>query len=205
MTTGLERGAARGWSLWLLVCALCVPAPSHTADAQPAWGLAQLMASLSAVKSARGKFVERKQLAMLSAPLELSGALVYTAPGHLEKHTLRPSPESMILDGDHLVIERIEGGPRRIIALADFPVLRAFVESLRSTLAGDLATLQRFYEVRLSGSEGRWRLVLRPSDPKMREFVVEIRVEGAGTWVSAVSILEAGGDRSTMTITRDAS
>src|SRR5262249_30270888 len=153
------------------------------------WGIAQLMAELRQVKSARGRFVERKQLAVLSAPIELSGTLLYAAPGRLEKHTLRPRPESMILDGDTLTIERVEGGPRSTFPLQEFPVLRAFVESMRSTLAGDLETLRRFYEVGLSGSESRWRLVLRPVEPKMRELVLEIRIEGERDWVSSVSVL----------------
>ena len=45
------------------------------------------MQNLAQVKSAKGKFVERKYLAMLNAPLDSSGTLVYTAPGRLEKFT----------------------------------------------------------------------------------------------------------------------
>jgi hypothetical protein len=32
----------------------------------------------------------------------------------------------------------------------------------------------------------------------------EIRLSGNGTWVGMIEILDAGGDRSVMTITRDA-
>ena len=42
--------------------------------------------------------------------------------------------------------------------LQDYPVLWAFVESIRSTLAGDLQSLNRFYRVELDGSERDWRL-----------------------------------------------
>ena len=51
-----------------------------------------------------GKFVERKYLAMLTAPLDFSGTLVYTAPGRLEKNTLAPKPERLVLDQDKLTL-----------------------------------------------------------------------------------------------------
>jgi hypothetical protein len=175
-------------------------APGAAAD----WGIADLMRSLSQVKQARGRFVERRDIAALTAPLRSSGTLLYVAPGRLEKHTTKPAPESLILEGERLTVEKIEGGPKRVLNLPDYPVLWAFVESIRSTLAGDLGTLERFYRVELTGGPAQWRLVLVPTEPKMREVVREIRIDGREDWVGTIAVLEAGGDRSTMTITRDA-
>ena len=171
--------------------------PAH-ADA-----LDELMQRLAQVKSARGQFVERKQLAMLDTPLVSSGTLYYAAPGRLEKHTLKPRRESMILDGDTLTLENKDGQVRSF-AVQENPVLWGFVESIRSTLSGDLATLRRFYEVRLEGRSADWHLRLRPTDRQMQKAAKEIRVRGSGTWVSAIEIDEAGGDHSVMTISREA-
>lgn len=181
-----------------------VPAAIAQAESNAKWDLTQLMQDLGRVKAARGRFVERRYLAILNTPLESSGTLVYIAPGRLEKHMLLPRQESLILDGDTLLVDNRETGQRRSFALQEQPVLRAFVESIRSTLAGDLQTLNRFYEVGLEGDAGRWRLRLRPTEPRMREVVSEILVSGRGTWVGAIEIREAGGDRSVMTIARDA-
>ena len=74
---------------------------------------------------------------------------------------------------------------------------------VRSTLAGDLALLNRFYEVALQGDERSWRLLLKPNDPKMQEVMSEIRIGGHGNWINAIEFLEPGGDRSVMSITRD--
>ncbi|HEX7221326.1 MAG TPA: outer membrane lipoprotein carrier protein LolA [Burkholderiales bacterium] len=172
--------------------------PAH-ADA-----LEDLMLRLAQVKSARGKFVERKELAMLNAPLESSGTLVYAKPGRLEKHMLEPRRESMILDGDTLTLEDKDRGQVRSFAVQENPVLWGFVESIRSTLSGDLATLKRFYEVRLEGAGADWHLRLRPTDRRMQKAAKEIRVSGSGTWVSTIEIDEAGGDHSVMTIRREA-
>ncbi len=76
------------------------------APALAAWDLQQLMDSLAQNKSGRATFVETKRLAVLSKPIESSGELLYTAPDKLEKRTLKPKPESMIVDGDALIVER---------------------------------------------------------------------------------------------------
>jgi len=180
------------------------PAAIAQTESKSKWDLAQLMQDLRQVKAARGRFVERRYLAILNTPLESSGTLVYIAPGRLEKHMLLPRQESLTLDGDTLLIENKETGQRRRVALQEQPVVWAFVESIRSTLAGDLQTLNRFYEVSLEGDASRWRLRLKPTEPRMREVASEIRVSGNGNWVGVIEILDAGGDRSVMTITRDA-
>jgi outer membrane lipoprotein-sorting protein len=188
----------------LLAASLCPPgAIAAEANEPDAWDVKRLMRELGAVKSAKARFVERKHLAILSAPLEATGTLLYTAPGRLEKHTLTPRQESLVLEGDRLTLENKERNQRRTFALQDQPVIWAFVESIRSTLAGDLATLTRFYEASLDGSERRWRLTLKPSDPRMQDAVSEIRISGDRSWINAIEIIETGGDRSVMTIARD--
>lgn len=193
MTSGLRL---------VLALALVLPAAAKGGDDSK---LVQLMQGLAQVKSARGRFVERKHLAILEAPLESSGTLAYAAPGRLEKHMLAPRRESMILDGDTLVIDDKETGRQRAFTLQEHPVLWAFVESIRSTLNGDLATLKRFYEVSFEGDPAAWRLRLRPTEKRMRQAAAEIRVGGSGNWVGSIEILEAGGDRSVTVITREGS
>jgi outer membrane lipoprotein-sorting protein len=195
MTTG-GRGAGAA-----LIALSVFAAGAQAAAAE--WGVADLMRSLQAVKSSKARFVERKELSILTAPLESSGTLIYRAPGRLEKHTLAPERESLVLDDGRLVLENAERGWRKSFALHEHPVVWAFVESIRSTLAGDLATLRRFYDVGLEGSEPDWRLVLRPREAEMKAVVDEIRVSGGGTSISRIEIRETGGNRSVMTISRE--
>jgi len=181
------------------MAALCVcGAALAQSDAAPRWGLPELMQELHAVGSARARFVETKYLAVLSAPLELSGTLTYRAPDRLEKHTLKPAAERLVLEGNTLTIE--DRRLRRSYALERNPTMRAFVESMRSTLAGDLQTLERFYAVSLAGERDGWRLALTPSDATMQSFVSEIRISGRGAWVDTVELLDPNGDRSVMSI-----
>ena len=202
MTAAVRSPA--GWAgtavrLVLLAAGLLFVPAAAAAD----WGVEQLMQTLSAVQSSKARFVERKHMAILSAPLESSGTLVYVAPGELEKRTQTPRRESLLLARDQLTIENPERKQRRTVVLQDYPVIWAFVESIRSTLAGDLATLTRFYEVKLEGGEHRWRLSLKPRDPQMEEVVSEIRLSGSGNGIDTVETIETNGDRSVMTISRD--
>lgn len=199
------RGAERALRiLALLLCAWLLPAPEILAQAPaapestPAWDLRQLMQALGAVKRSQARFVERKYLKALNAPLELSGTLRYEAPGKLDKRTLKPKPEALIVDGDRLSIEAA-GKPARILRLQDYPVLWAFVESIRSTLNGDIAVLERFYRVELEGSRAQWQLYLVPNDPDMRAVISQIAIGGSRDRIERIEVQEARGDR---TVTR---
>ena len=204
MTFG-DKSLARCLLSSVLFFALSMVASAHAdTDSAPAakWDLGQLMQSLAQVKSIQGQFVERKYLSILNAPLEFSGTLFYAAPSHLEKRTLLPKPESMVLDQDRLTLER--KNQRRSLVLQDYPVIWAFVEGIRSTLAGDLQTLRRFYRVSLDGNANQWRLALAPSEPQMQGVVSEIHISGSQNRVASIEIIETGGDRSVMTITEGA-
>lgn len=169
----------------------------------PAWTITELMHSLAQVKKSKATFVERKYLSILKTPLEYSGTLIYTAPGHLEKYTLLPKPESLILDQHTLVVQSGEANRKRTLSLQSYPVIWAFVESFRSTLAGDIGTLERFYNATLEGHPSQWLLVLRPVDAQMKNLINEIRINGSLEQISAVEIRESGGDYSVMSISKD--
>jgi hypothetical protein len=168
----------------------------HAAD----WGMPDLMQMLSQKKFGTATFIEKKTLAVLNQPLESSGELSFTAPDRLEKRTLKPKAESMLLVGDKLTLERGDG--RRItVALSDRPEVAAFVESIRATLAGDRSALEHYYNVALVGTANDWQLTLTPIQPRMQKIVSQIRIGGARAQVKTVSFLQADGDRSDMVIT----
>ncbi|MGA2548969.1 MAG: LolA-related protein [Burkholderiaceae bacterium] len=162
-----------------------------------------LMQSLSTVKSARAHFVERKFLNVLKEPLESSGTLVYAAPSHLEKITTQPKPESLVVDQDQLTYERNEGREKRTLSLQEYPEIWAFIESIRATLAGDTATLNRFYELTLEGDATRWRLMLVPREQKMHALVESVAIAGSGNLIDTIEVKEADGDHSLMSVQKD--
>ena len=75
-----------------------------------------------------------------------------------------------------------------------------FVESIRATLAGDRAALERVFRLAFEGSFDHWTLTLVPSDPRLSTSVRQIRIDGARDVVQLIVIVDPDGDRSEMTI-----
>jgi hypothetical protein len=173
-----------------------------SAEGAAPWGLVSLMAQLHEVKAARAHFTERKYAAMLTAPLETSGTLSYVAPDRLEKITLAPAPESIVLQ-DEVLTGTQANGDHFSVSLGDHPEVAALVEGVRSTMAGDLATLGRYYSIAFDGNPSDWHLALTPLDRSVRDKVDAIRIEGAGTQLKAIEVHERDGDRSEMIVTPD--
>ena len=186
----------------LIFLLLCLP-PLCRAET-PTWGVTQLMQDLAQVKIAKATFTERKFLSVLNRPLESSGTLLFQAPGHLEKHTLKPKVESLVLDQGVLTIDSKARNIKRTLVLQEYPSVWAFVESIRSTLAGDLPTLERFYQTELEGDAAHWKLRLSPLEPRTREVLREIRISGRGNRVDSIETLEPNGDHALMEVTEDA-
>ena len=164
--------------------------------------IAQLMAGLAKNPQGAATFTETKTISILEQPVESSGELLFIAPARLEKRTLKPKPETMVLDGGILTLER--GQRKHVLQLKDYPEVAGMIESIRATLAGDLKALERVYQLTLDGSHERWTLVLTPLDPKVGAVIARIRMEGVRDVVRSVEILQADGDSSLMTIEKRA-
>jgi hypothetical protein len=175
---------------------LCLAALTAAAGRAAADDLADVMSSLAQRRHGEVRYVERQYLSLLRRPLESSGELLYDAPDRLEKRTLEPHPETLLLNGDVLTIER--GHRTRVVDLKSYPQIAPFVESIRATLAGDRATLERLFRLQFAGNPARWSLDLVPLDAEVAKTVAEVRISGAGDALLEVEIRQADGDRSLM-------
>lgn len=162
------------------------------------WDIDTLMRGLAKHEGGKAKFVETKTIALLDKPVVSSGELNYVPPARLEKRTLKPKQELMVLDGDQLRLER--GKQVFTIRLSEQPEALAFVDSLRGTLAGDKAALEKNYKLRLSGTEDKWTLDLLPDDQRIAAFVLRITFGGSRNHVDWIRYLQADGDSAVMTI-----
>lgn len=160
--------------------------------------LATLFDTLARNRPDRAAFTEKKYLAILDRPVESSGELVFVPPDRLEKLTLKPRAERYTVDKESITVER--GGKRHVLRLRENPAIAVLIESIRGTLAGDLATLTRTYSVGLQGDTKAWRLVLRPLDPSLATLAERIEIAGVQARVTTVEIFLSDGDRSVMTL-----
>jgi outer membrane lipoprotein-sorting protein len=179
-----------------LLCGLALVALAVPAHA--AFGVGELMAELATHPGGRAKFVEKRYLAVLDRPVVATGEMAYTAPDRLEKRTLTPKPETMVLDGDLLSLERDR---RKLsINLANRPEALAFVDSIRNTLAGNQTALERNYTMQVSGDEANWVLTLSPIERKIAALIQRITVAGSRNRIRTIEYLLADGDRSELSI-----
>jgi hypothetical protein len=161
-------------------------------------GLDQVMHLLAMRQHGQVEFVEQQFVAILNHPVESSGILSYDAPDRLEKRTLKPHEESLVLAGGVLTVER--GRSRRVLDLHSYPQALPFVESIRATLAGDRAALERVFRLDFTGDLAHWSLALVPSDPRMAKSVAEVRIDGTQDQLLKVEIRQPDGDHSLMTL-----
>lgn len=174
------------------------PAPAPPAAEAAGGDLAAVMHLLAGRRHGRVDFVEQHFLSVLKRPVESFGVMTYDAPDRLEKRTVEPRPESLLLDGDQLTIER--KGRARVLDISAYPSIAPLIESIRATLAGDQPALERLFAVDFMGSVARWRLVLTPRDPTVAKTIARVEIDGARDALLEVEIREPNGDRSRMTL-----
>lgn len=200
MMPRFSHSAVAAWCVVAVLALMPVSGASNAADAAELKDLTigQLMQGLAQNRSGHAAFTEKKFIAMLDRPVESSGELFFRAPDRLEKRTIKPRPESMILDGGSIVIER--GRQKHTLQLQDYPELAAVIDSIRGTLAGDRKALERSYRLILEGGIEQWVLQLLPADEKMQALIKRIRITGMRHDVRSIEINRADGDSSLMVI-----
>jgi hypothetical protein len=185
----------------LLLAALSTAAAAANISTAPRAGTGDLDAVMSLLaqrQHGRVEFVEQKFLSILDHPIESSGELLYDAPDRLEKRTLLPRAETLLLDGSVLTMER--GGHRRVLDLHRYPQIQPFVESIRATLAGDRGSLERVFHVEFAGGVRRWSLTLAPLDRQLQRTIKQVQIDGSQDQLQRVEIHQTDGDRSLMTL-----
>jgi hypothetical protein len=165
-------------------------AAEHSLDA--------VLAQLALRQHGHVEFIEQHFLRVLDRPTESSGDMRYDAPDRLEKRTLLPRQETLLLAGGILTIDK--GKMHRVVDLHAYPQVQPFIESIRATLAGDRAGLEKLFTLEFSGELAKWTLTLLPKDPKVRHTVAQVRIDGAQDQLSKVEIRQPDGDRSVLTL-----
>jgi hypothetical protein len=178
-------------------CAATTGGASEAAPV-PGAGLDELLHLLAERRHGHVSFTEVQVLAILKRPLASSGELMYDAPDRLEKLTLTPRREDLLLLGSTLTIRR--GGHTRTLDLAQHPDIAPWVESVRATLAGDRATLERYFHIEYSGDLSHWRLQLVPQTTSATTAIASVRIDGSGAALRQLEIRQRDGDHSVMTI-----
>jgi outer membrane lipoprotein-sorting protein len=170
-----------------------VSLPAHGAD-QSDISLAAVMSALAEIRSSKAAFVEERYVTFLSTPLVLEGTLSYE-PHRLEKHVRSPDEERLIIEGDRLSIVTPGKSSQVDVKLSDYPALATFITALRATMGGDLATLERLFEINFSSEANSWQLRLTPKQAEIRDQITTAEFTGLSARITRLDVLERNGDR----------
>lgn len=177
---------------WLLTAAaLLTPASAAELDA------AALIARLARPAPASIGFTEVRLSPLLREPLTVSGELGYAGPDNLDRRVTQPYEELTQIRGESVRVERT-GEAVRSFALRRAPELRSLLASFAALLSGDLAGIERAFDVQVSGSEQTWTLQLTPRDAKTRRRLQRIEISGHGELPRCFAVLNADGGASVM-------
>jgi hypothetical protein len=182
---------ALGLALWLLASA----APAG--DDAESLTLAELMRGMASATGVAAEFAERKEIALLSEPLESRGRLYFVPPDRLARFTTFPDFSALVVDGAQVRFRDGSGGEE--VDLSASPLARVFVDNFVVLFSGDLERLERIYAPELHAEGHRWILSLTPRHPPLDGVIDRIVLEGEGRSIARMEVREQDGDR-TLTV-----
>lgn len=174
----------------MLLVLACSPAKA-AAPPDPA----ALLAALQHPAPTATAFFERRQSPLLARPLLFSGELQRPVAGTLVKRIDRPYLELTRIEGEKVSVER-DGEPARKFSLRRAPELRALTASIEAVLGGDLVLLQKYFRLRMNGTEAAWTLNLTPIDKRLAKRVDSMRFLGSGGQLRCMDLALAGKENS---------
>jgi Outer membrane lipoprotein carrier protein LolA-like len=155
-----------------------------------------ILQQMAANPAARLRFVERKFLANLDAPIDSSGELTFFPPDKLQRRTLKPQAELLTIESDKLTVER--GTRKQSIAIAQVPQVSALATTLLAVIKGDRRALTDTFEATTTGTAAQWSVRLKPLQPQAVGWLREIRLAGQKGQLELFELDLADGDRSVM-------
>jgi hypothetical protein len=178
-----------------------VPAAKPAAAVKAPADIDALLAGLSKAPGLYAHFREEKHITLLQAPLVSEGSLYFTPPARFARHTERPIPSTMIIDGNQLQFGNADG--QESMNLGTNPVARLFADSFVMLLSGNRAGLERIFKMQLTPGKqgGEWKLVLTPRVAPMDKMIKELELRGRGLNLNELDVREASGDWTRTTFT----
>lgn len=166
------------------------------------------MQQFSGIVHAKLVFRETRNSAFIVTDLVTTGSIEYRQPDYIEKNTISPIVEKIVINGDYVSIEKAarhkagEGVTQvQKYSIQSHPVLATSVASLRAMLGGNLARIRKDFEIELEGSGADWRLNLIPSNPEILKHFDRITLHGRDARIQKVVSVQANGDQSMLDLT----
>jgi hypothetical protein len=157
--------------------------------------LAEVLRRMASTPGVEAVFEERKELALLAAPLETRGVIYFVPPDRFARFTTSPGESALIVTGDDVRLR--EGSDTREIDLSGNRIAHAFVENFVALWSGDRDRLERLYATELLGTRDAWELRLTPRRAPLADVIAAITLRGDQDAMRELRIEERDGDRTT--------
>jgi len=158
--------------------------------------LAQVRQRLADAPVLKGTFEQRKAVKGFRNPLLSRGDFLVARDRGVIWATREPFPSALIVTHDRLLSRQADGTVNTKVDASHEPGIRAVNEMLFALMSANLAVLSTRFEIEgsLAGKDA-WRLVLRPREAALSQWISRIELDG-DRFVRKVRITEASGDSS---------
>jgi hypothetical protein len=168
------------------------PAPA-AADTKAPADVDALLAALAKAPGLYARFREVKHITLLQQPLVSEGTIHFAPPARFARHTEKPFPSTLILEGNQLQFGGADG--HESMDLGANPVARLFADSFVMLLSGNRTGLEKIFAMQLQPQSGNlWRLVLTPRVAPMDKMIKKLELHGRGLTVEQLDVRETSGD-----------
>lgn len=139
-----------------------------------------------------GRFEQSKQLVGLKKPVNSNGRFCVVAEKGVLWRSLQPFASTLRLTRDEIVQMHGDRVALRLSAQRE-PAVQMINRILFALLAGDLAQLEKDFDIEGEADEQNWRVTLKAREPALAKAIGGIALEG-GVHVKNVTLREANGD-----------
>jgi hypothetical protein len=171
----------------LLAPAICFAAPDLDA----------LLKSLARPAPAVTPFVEVRYSKLLDEPLVVKGQLEYLEDGALVRAVNEPFRERTEIRGETVSLQREGKSPRRF-SLKRAPELRSMLGGFSAVLGGGRGTLEKDFNLELTGELPQWTLALDPKAPQMKKYLRDIAIHGSQSEPRCIVVTQPDDESSVM-------
>jgi outer membrane lipoprotein-sorting protein len=178
-------------------CWLSLALASAALAEEPSATPVQLADVLERMASSSGVevfFYERKELALLAAPLESAGVIYFASPDRFARFTLRPASASLVVVGEEVRMREADG---EVVDLTGNALATVFVENFVVLWSGDRERLERIYTVEFRDEAPHWALRLVPREKPLAGAIAAITLTGDAKAMRKMVVEESDGDRTT--------
>lgn len=146
----------------------------------------------------KATFTQHRYLREIPKPIQSQGGLLLWSGKGLIWKTKAPFPSTILLTTKGLY-QRDQGQKVPMIKAGQGGHEGALFDMLSKILNGSFAELKGFTMVSMPPSQGKWKVVLTPTQPALKEFISSIEVEGDES-ISHLIIYRANGDRDDISV-----